>query len=151
MRNRYLLIPCLFLLLLTINLPACKKPDIKVPINIKGAGGIGCLHLEVIYDPALYSALSVETGKTFTDALLEYDVASPGHVVIGVISSGGINGDGTLAIVTLQTKKGGPAAMDIQNVIANSAADLSEIPVRISPGESKGNAPAAPVIEFLPK
>jgi hypothetical protein len=142
----------LFILLaLLVFASACKRPDIKVPLSIKGAPGIGSLHFEIIYDPTQYSALSVEKGKAFADTLLEYDVASPGHVVVGVISSGGIRGDGMLATVTLQTKKGGPGPLDIVNVVANSASDLADVPVNVSPGDVKGSAPAAPVIEFLPQ
>ena len=135
--------------MLIASLSACKKPDIKIPLDVKGAKAVGSLHLEVVYDPSQYALLNVEKGKTFSDALFEYDAASPGHVVIGMISGNGINGDGTLAVLTLQVKnKGEGRIIELANVVANSVSDLSELPVHLTPATTSGKTTNGPVIEF---
>ncbi|MDD5313113.1 MAG: cohesin domain-containing protein [Dehalococcoidia bacterium] len=141
------LLVLIFLFVFTI---ACKPASTKIPVNIKGANDVGCLHFEIIYDPVSYRAVDVARGDSFKDIMLEYDADSPGHIVVGVISSSVITGDGAIATVALQTIKGSEdRAIFIENVFAHSATDLVELPVSVSIVKGKGKSPDTPVIEFL--
>lgn len=110
--------------------------EVKIPINVQGAANVGSLHLELAYDRQTMSATAVESGTAVGDALFESNIDVPGDVVIGLVNSQGINGDGSVAIVTFQVTGKAKSAtnLSLENVIAYDATTLDEIPTSASPG-----------------
>lgn len=142
----------LFILLLYLGIfVACKPAETMIPINIQNASEVGSLHFEIVYDSTNYKAVRVDKNDSFTDILLESDVSTPGHIIVGVVSGGGMNGDGTIATVVLQIKKSGTdSTTTLENVIAYNTAATVELPVNVSIERSNGKSPTAAIIEFLP-
>lgn len=76
---------------------------VSVPIQLSGANGLGAVHLEMTYDPAVLTAQEVTKGALAgNNALMESNIKEPGRVVIGIVSLDGITGDGTLASVNFK-------------------------------------------------
>jgi hypothetical protein len=76
---------------------------VDVPIQAAGASGLGAVHVEVVYDPALLKAEAVTNGTLAgATALVEGNVNKPGRVVIGIVAPDSINGDGVVANVRFQ-------------------------------------------------
>ncbi len=144
--------PALFLLLLCLGIfVACKPTEITFPVNIQNASDVGSLHFEIVYDSTTYRALRVDKNDSFTDILLESDISTPGHIIVGVVSGGGINRDGTIATVVLQKTKGETGrTITLENVIAYDTAATFELPVKISIDRSDDESPTTGIIEFLP-
>ena len=82
------------------------------------------------------SATAVKNGTAIGDALFEYNIDIPGDVVVGLVSSQGIKGDGSVAIVTFQVtgKAKSDTRLSLENVAAHDATTLDEIPTSASPG-----------------
>jgi hypothetical protein len=130
---------------------ACKPAETTIPVNVQYASEVGSLHFEIVYDSVNYKAIRVDRSDSFTDILLESDINTPGHIIVGVVSGGGINGDGTIATVVLQAKKSGTdSTTTLENVIAYNTAATVELPVKVSMERSNGSSLTAAVIEFLP-
>jgi len=144
--------PVLFLILLSLCIfDACKPTEITFPVNIQNAGEVGTLHFEIVYDSDNYKALRVDKNDSFIDILLESDISTPGHIIVGVVSGGGINGNGTIATIVLQKTKGGTGrAITLENVIAYDTAATFELPLKASIEESDSESPTTGIIEFLP-
>jgi hypothetical protein len=117
-------------------LPFGDYATIEVPVNIEGAASVGSLHFELVYDVAVLRAIEVKNGKVLGDAMLEYSVATPGRVVVGIIDSEGFSGDGPLVLVSFQRK--GDAEMtvplELENVVAYDAVRITEITITDSAG-----------------
>jgi hypothetical protein len=129
-----------------------KLAETAIPVDIKYAKEVGTLHFEIVYDSASYKALRVDKNGSFTDILLESDISNPGHIIVGIISGGGINGNGTIATIVLQKTKGGTGrTISLENVIAFDKAATVELPVKVSQEESNSKSPTATIIEFLPE
>jgi hypothetical protein len=126
--------------------------EVKIPINIQGAANVGSLHLELAYDRQTMSATAVEDGTAVGDALFESNIAVPGDVVIGLVNNHGINGNGSVAIVTFQVtgKTKSATRLSLENVIAYDATSLDEIPASASPGSftSKDGSFMPPTLIF---
>ena len=132
-------------------LPPEEYETIDIPVNIEGAASVGSLHFELVYDWGMLRAVEVENGTVVGDAMFEYSVDAPGRVIVGLVSSQGISGDGSVAVVTFQTR--GEADMGIplylENIVAHDAASMSEIPATASAGSySTGGDSIAPVLLF---
>jgi len=117
-------------------LPFGDYGTIEVPVNIEGAANVGSLHFELVYDVAVLRAVDVTGGLVLGDAMLEYSVAAPGRVVVGIIDNEGISGNGSLVLVSFQQK--GDAEMtvslELENVVAYDAVRITEITITDSPG-----------------
>lgn len=113
--------------------------EVRIPVDIEGAANVGSLHLEIVYDQELLHAIEVENGTAVGDAMLEYNVDSPGRVIVGIITSHGISGDGSVAIVVFQVE--GEAEMttplSLENIAAHDAATMLEISASAAAGSFK--------------
>jgi hypothetical protein len=103
--------------------------EIKVPINITGANNIGSLHFELIYDRETLTPISVQRGTLTGDALFSYSIDTPGDVIVGMVSSKGISGDGPLATIIFRTTGKGKAnqVLSVENTAAYDSNSLQEI------------------------
>lgn len=50
--------------------------------------------------PAVLNAAEVEKGTLASNAMMEYTLDTPGWVAVSMIDSAGMNGDGSLAVVS---------------------------------------------------
>ena len=74
--------------------------SIDVPIEAVGAPGLGALHLELAYDPKVLTPDTVTRGPLAgSNALVDFNPANAGRLLIGVVSLDAIKGDGALATV----------------------------------------------------
>jgi hypothetical protein len=81
------------------SLEAAAGGTVDVPIDVAGASGIGALHLEVIYDPAVIEVDMVTGGALAgNNALIDFNPDNPGRLIIGIATLDDIKGDGVLAI-----------------------------------------------------
>ena len=126
--------------------------EVSIPVNIQGAAGVGSLQVEIAYDDTVLQAAAVEKGAAVGDALFEDNVGIPGLVIVGIVSSGGISGDGTVATITFQVnEEGGTSSpLIVQNLAAHDAATLAEIGAHGSEGsyDPESGSMATPTIVF---
>jgi Cohesin domain len=79
------------------NAQAAAGEEVEVPIAFKGQPGIGALHVELVYDPAVLECRAVEKGPLLNaNALLESNSSQPGRLIIGAVVLDGIQGEGIL-------------------------------------------------------
>ena len=109
---------------------------IDIPVDIVGATNIGSLHFEITYDPAMLLAIEVENGTLADDAMFEYSVEYPGRVIVGIIDSEGISGDGPVTVIAFQIKEEGVIIpLYLENIIAHDAASLAKVLFTPSEGD----------------
>lgn len=111
---------------------------VNVPIQMSGANGLGAVHLELTFDPAVLTAQEVTKGALAgNNALMESNIKEPGRVVIGIVSLDGITGDGTLASVNFNVV--GDAGINSSLAWANNQAwereSHAEVLVNAQPGQ----------------
>jgi hypothetical protein len=130
-----LVIVVLIVLLMTIG---GGSSVIKVPVTIEKAKNLGSLHIEFIYDSNIFTAVSVEKGPIVSDALFNYSINTPGDVIIGLVSSQGIEGDGAIAVVTLKSKAAASteSLITLENITAYTS-NLSKLPSIVAAGSVK--------------
>jgi hypothetical protein len=126
--------------------------EVKIPIEIQEAANVGSLHLELVYDQSTLSATRVENGTVAGDALFDYNIDTPGEVVVGIVSSQGIKRDGSIAIVTFNVTGRAKTSipLSLENVAAHDANTLAEIPTSASAGSlsTKDGSFTAPTLLF---
>lgn len=156
-------IAVLLVVLLGLTLASCdSKADltetlpqqVSIPINAENADNIGSLHLELAYDPAVLEPIEVEKGMLAGSAMLESNIDVPGRVVIGMIDTSGINGNGSLAVISFNVvgTNGITSALTLEEVAAHDAASLIDVPTRATSGSFtvEDRSFTAPVILFSP-
>ena len=79
-----------------------KNSTVDVPIILEGATEVGSMDMVLNYDANVLRAVAVEAGKLGKNALIEANTANDGAVIIALVDSSGINGDGAVAIVTFE-------------------------------------------------
>ena len=109
---------------------------IKIPVALQGAQHIGSLHLDLVYDPLLLTPTLVEKGEMAGSGMFAYSTDSAGSVVIGIVSNKGMNGDGTVAIVTFSVKGYTDRTLSLllANVICFDINNKAEVQVDPLPG-----------------
>jgi len=126
--------------------------EVRVPIDVEDAANVGSLHIELSYDWAVLRAVAVEGGPLAGDAMVEYDVDAPGEVVVGMISSEGLSGDGSLLVVIFELREEGDSSvlLDLSNVLAYDLGTLERIPATVVAGSflAADGSFSAPVLRF---
>ena len=104
---------------------------VQVSIKVAGAANVGGLHVELSYDASILQAVEVKPGALAEGAMLESNLSSPGQVVIGLIDSGGMSGDGVLAEVVFQVtgQEGDSSPLDLGNLTGYDATSLDALAV----------------------
>lgn len=105
-------------------------PQIQVPVTISGANQVGSAHFELVYDPEALEVTGVQPGSALGAAQFQYNMDNPGQIVVGIVSTAGINGNGQLAVLTFRLKRTGKSAisLNLANVVLHSTSTLLEIP-----------------------
>lgn len=117
---------------------AASGKEAEIPITVQGAPGIGAMHLELTYDPAVLEAKSVDKGPLLGDnALLDFNASEPGRLVIGLVTLDGVDGDGTVLVtrfaVTGEAEQKSP--LNLENVRAWEGETRLDILVTTEGGE----------------
>lgn len=127
---------------------------VKVPINAQSADDVGAIHIELAYDPAVLEATEVKAGTLAGNAMIEYHLDTTGWVVVSMVDSAGMNGEGSLAVVTFNVvgEDGATSALTLENLAAWDATNVFDMPVESTPGSFAGKARklTAPVMFFNP-
>ena len=120
----------------TVQAPS--NQDVEIPINVKGAAGVGAMHLELTYDPAILEAKSAEKGSLASgNALLDFNIPRPGKIIIGIVSLDGIQGDGPVATIrfAVRGQAGHKCSLPLESVRAWDGKTHLEHLVRTDAGE----------------
>ncbi len=127
---------------------------IAVPINTQGADDVGALHIELAYDPAILQVADVAEGILGENAMMETNLDTPGWVVISMIDSNGMSGDGSLAVVNFEVlaTDGATCPLNLENLKAWDSTDVFRIPAGSYQGSYavEDSVLTAPVFVFNP-
>lgn len=114
---------------------------VEVPVEVRGGGAIGALHLELVFDPAALEAVSVEKGPAVPgDAMFDSNVGTPGRAIAGFAGMSPVAADGVLATVKLRRAGGarGEVPLVLEKVEAWAADDQRAIEVATTGGVLPG-------------
>jgi len=75
---------------------------VEVPIELEGASDVGSMSIVMRYDPDVLMAVAIEGDKLGKNAMIEANTAREGEVIIAIVDSSGMNGDGAAAIVSFE-------------------------------------------------
>jgi hypothetical protein len=104
--------------------------EFQVPVQLRGAQGVGSLYVELFYDPAALEIVQLDYAAMPSGTLSDYELG-PGTVSIGVVSATGLSGDWVVAFITCRRASGAPMSGDttigVSQVLAHRATDLSEV------------------------
>jgi hypothetical protein len=97
--------------------------EIDIPINVKGASGIGPMEMVLTYDPAVLAAQSdkcAKLGPLLTNCLLESGANGSGKMAILWATNDSLSGDGTLVLAhfVVLGHEGEKSALALQKVRA---------------------------------
>ena len=84
---------------------------------------------------------------------MEYNIKNPGRVIIGMVDSSGINGDGAVAMVGFSIVDAeGTTLLTLESVETHDATTLVDIINEASDGsfQANGQSVTAPLISFAP-
>ena len=132
--------------------PIVLLTNVNVPIHLTGAENIGSLEFVLTYDPSVLEVSGVEAGGLAQSALFDFGTRSPGHLWAGFIDSEGINGDGSIAVVSFKVV--GPDAstslLALENITTYDASSLLDILTNATSGSFTvdGRALTAPTLAF---
>ena len=79
-----------------------KNSTVDVPIILEGVTDVGSMDMVLKYDPDVLRAVAVEAGELGKNALIDANNAREGVLIIALVDSAGINGDGAVASVTFE-------------------------------------------------
>jgi hypothetical protein len=109
----------------------------EIPITVEGSPGVGAMHLELTYDPALLAVEGVEQGSLVAgSALAAFNVDEPGRIIISLAAADEIAGDGTLAVARFQVsgEKDQVSALNLEYPQVWDGEGF-EVAVELEPGE----------------
>jgi len=120
--------------------------QLEVPVNTTNAGNVGSLEFELVYDPSLLKVESVEKGKLADNAMIDFSIARPGRVWVAMVDSTGLNGSGSLAVISFSRigKEQTSSALTLENVYAYDATSLIDIVTK----SNQGSLTTPPTINF---
>ena len=118
---------------------------VQLAITFEGASNVGSMDLVLTYDPAVATAVGVDTGPLARNAYLESNTAKPAEVTIGLADSGGITGNGEVLTVSflLTGGVGSQSPVTVQEATVHTV-ELVEVATMIDHGSLQVTAGAAP-------
>lgn len=110
--------------------------QVQVPINLENASDLGSLEFVLVYEPATMEFVGIGQGALGADPMIETNLRTPGKVWVGIIDPQGVNGDGSIAVISFLTLEGGQAdsPLYLEEIISHSATTLLDAPSRPVPG-----------------
>ncbi len=125
--------------------------QVKVPINLESANNIGSISIELVYDSDVLEATEVVAGELAANAMIESNIQTPGRVIIGIMDSSGMNGDGAVAAISYDVvDEEENSTLALAEVLTHDATTLVDIINETSDGSfaAEGNAVTEPVVRF---
>ena len=125
------------------------RAEIKVPITIQNAKGMAGAQFDLNYKPEVAVATAVEIGDLVKDFMLAANLieAENGKVTIGLVGANGVNGNGTLVVVTFKlSDKEGNTYVDLKDVELNDENGKITYPPTIN-GEIVIKAAPKPIVK----
>lgn len=121
--------------------------QLEVPVNTINAGNVGSIEFELVYDPALLKVENVEKGKLADNAMIDFSLARSGRVWVAMVDSNGLNGSGSLAVISFSKVGTGQTSsvLKLENVYAYDATTLIDIVTKTN----QGNLTTPPAINFV--
>jgi len=110
--------------------------QIKAPILVKDAQGMGALELELTYDPGVLELIEVVPGAILS-GLVDYNVVQPGRVKIAMATSQAVKGSGELFMISFKVMAAGQSPLGLENVLAWEQANSQEMTASLEPGVFK--------------
>lgn len=110
--------------------------EIKAPILVKDAQGVGALELELTYDPGVLELIEVQPGAILS-GLVDFNVLQPGRVKIAMATSQAVNGSGELFVISFKVTAAGQSPLGLENVLAWEQANSQEMTANLKPGAFK--------------
>lgn len=104
----------------------------RVFVSISGENleNLLTLHLELTYDAGLMAPTGAKLGSGLADALLEFNVDSPGRLTLGLIDPRGLSRDGVLIQVEFEVSATvGESSPNIEKIEAFGGENLIDLPV----------------------
>ena len=125
--------------------------EVNVPVNLQGASNVGSISIELAYDSTVLEATEVAAGELAGNAMMEYNIQNPGRVIIGIIDSSGINGDGAVAVISFDVvDEEETSTLALAEVLTHDATTLVDIINETSDGgfAAEGTSIIAPAVIF---
>jgi hypothetical protein len=99
-----------------------------IPVKVAGASNLGGVDLTVTYDPVVLKFTKAEQGALSTNGMIEANETRPGTVLMGLVDSKGMTGDGNLVDLTFDVI-GAQGSSSQMNVIVRGAysSDLKDV------------------------
>jgi len=96
---------------------------VQMPIKIINAENIGNMNITLTYDSSVLSALSLASGDITSDSQFVHNI-QPGMINISLVDDNGINGNGSIAIITFNVigEEGGTTSL----VLSADANDMED-------------------------
>lgn len=131
------------------------KSEVRAPILVRGAQGLGPFQMDLAYDANVLEAKSVVEGGAFAVGLLDFNVLAPGRLRIVMTGDHAkpIEGDGTLLIVNFLVRgaQGQQSPLTAENVRAwEQTPEALDMRVSVEPGQFTVGAPAVPSAPGVP-
>ena len=118
---------------------------------MKGAKNLGAIHIELVYHSAVLEAVKFEAGELSENALVEANLELPARIIIGIVDTEGVGGDGAVAVLFFRVLGSqGDSVLTLENVTAHDATSLVDAPAIITDGsfEAGDRSFTAPEIVF---
>ena len=87
------------------NVEAKGSEIIKSPIQVKDAGGLGAVQMDIVFDPSVVEVTAVEASDLLSNAMVEFKT-DQGRCKIAFVSSEAVIGGGNLLTLSLRTHEG---------------------------------------------
>lgn len=129
------LVVCVFLVVFLLK--PWKPKEVVIPIDLEKAANIGSLYFELVYDASSLVALGVDEVVPEGNTLIEYNVDTPGRVLVAMISSSGITGDVPVVIARFQVKGWEQQlyAFSLENAVAYDGTSFSKLSLSTTAGD----------------
>ena len=123
-----------------------------IPVQVKNADVVGALHIELVYDSSIIEVTDVTLGSLGENGQVDYEVESPGRVIIGFIDAMGMSGSGEVVEIEFTKNSDGKSSLALENVVATDAETLYDMVVQTSAGslDTNNDTSTMPVIIIGP-
>ena len=123
-----------------------------IPVTVSRASDLGGVDLTVTYDPNVLKYAGAEAGGISTNGMIESNEPVAGTVMIGIVDSKGMNGDGTLVDMTFSvigaSGTTSPVDVRVRGAYSTGQKEVAAQPSGgvITVGASGGASPISPVV-----
>lgn len=124
--------------------------DNTVAVEVTDAKGLGALHIEIKYNPAILEVSEVALGELGENGQIDYELKSD-RLVIGFIDAMGLSGSGDIVEISFNEKSEGMSSLALENVTATDADTLYDLVTETTDGsvDTKNNTVKAPIINVI--